>query len=77
MSSRFSLICETIHCFGKHSVTVGTVNSEQEAREWKLEQDKNGKRPPLQADDPVRNCPVVRCPLKKQPPRFEYHEISE
>lgn len=77
MSSRFELVCETIHCFGKHSVTMGTADSEQEAREWKSRQVKNPKRPSLQANDPVRNCPVVRCPLKKQPPRFEYFEVTE
>ena len=77
MSSRFQLICESIHCFGKHSIKLGSVDSEQEALDWKLEQQRIGKRPALQADDPIRNCPVVRCPLKKQSPRFDYQEITE
>ncbi len=77
MSTRFELICESIHCFGKHIAILGTVATEKEARDWKKDQTESGARLPLQENDPIRNCPVVRCPLKKQPPRFDYREVSD
>lgn len=74
MSIRFDLVCEYIHCFGKHTVTLGSTDSEVEAKLWQEQQTQTGSRPPLTDNDPSRACPVVRCPLKRQTPRFDYHE---
>ena len=70
MSEQFNLMCEYIHCFGKHSFSVGSVESENEANIWLAKHKQSAFRPSLPADDPIRTCPVARCPFKKQIPRL-------
>ncbi len=77
MSSYYLLECETMHCFGKHTSRVGTAESEQEAIDWKNKLTENNKRPPLPKSDPIRSCPVVRCPLKLQTPRISYRKVEK
>ncbi|MBU2513537.1 hypothetical protein KJ966_19520 [bacterium] len=74
MSGQFRLQCEYIHCFGKRIIEVGVANSEEEARIWQQKQ--TGKRASLTEDDPIKSCPVVRCPLKLQIPRYVFLEVE-
>ncbi len=73
MSGQFRLRCEYIHCFGKRVIEMGFAESEEEARVW--QQEHTGKRASLTEDDPIKICPVVRCPLKLQIPRYIFQEM--
>lgn len=75
MSEEFKLMCDYIHCFGKHSFSVGLVESEDEANTWLEEKRQSGFRPSLPKDDPIRTCPVARCPFKKQIPRLSIRKV--
>jgi len=77
MSTHFNLTCEYIHCFGKHTVNVGFVDQEKEAVAWKEKMRESSKKPSLSRDDPIRTCPVVRCPLKTQTPRYDFQAIED
>lgn len=77
MSKKIELQCETIHCFGRVTTKMGTVTSQEEAREWFEDQRTNYKRSLLPESDPIRTCPVVRCPMKMQVPRYSSREIPE
>ena len=76
MLIEFNVTCEYIHCFGKHRVELGVVETEAEARDWQQQLQHSAKKPSLSADDPIRTCPVVRCPLKKQTPRYGYEKVT-
>jgi hypothetical protein len=76
MSTRYDLTCEYIHCFGKHTLALGSVAIEEEAALWKEKQIRSGSGPSLPENDPIRVCPVIGCPLKRQVPRFDYQKIT-
>ena len=73
---QYVLECETIHCFGRHISRVGVVDNEEEAAKWKKDLEESGKKPSLPKNDPIRSCPVVRCPLKRQIPRYRYRLVD-
>lgn len=77
MSSHYDLICEYIHCFGKTKIKLGEAITLSEAEEWKKEKSGSNYKPSLPENDPIRTCPVVRCPLKKQTPQFGFSEIED
>ncbi len=74
MSDRYKLQCEYIHCFGIKTLDMGIAESKTEAVQWQKEH--TGTRPSLPSDDPIKSCPVVRCPLKKQLPRYVFRGIE-
>lgn len=77
MAAQFRLKCETIHCFGKKISDVGSVESREEAELWRDELETGKKKTFFPNEDPVRTCPVVRCPLKLQKPRYDFIEVDE
>ena len=74
MPKPFKLTCETIHCFGKKSHDLGNVETREEAQLWVEDRTQNYKRSQLPEEEPIRSCPVVRCPFKLQEPRFSFEE---
>ncbi len=74
MSSQYRLTCEYIHCVGKRVIKMGFADSKEEAKLWQQKQ--SGKRTKLPEDDPIRTCPVVRCPMKLQHPRYIIQEVD-
>lgn len=76
MSTQYQLVCEYMHCKGIHAQVVKTVETEAEARAWVEHQRNGGNRPKMSADDPIRTCPVVRCPLKHPIPRYSFKPIN-
>ncbi len=74
MPTQFKLTCETIHCFGKKNHDLGNTETKEEAQRWVEDRQQHYKRSLLPEDDPIRSCPVVRCPFKLQDPRFSYEE---
>ena len=76
MAVQFQLLCEYMHCKGIHTQVVSTVATEMEALEWVEHQRNGGKRPKRSEDDPIRTCPVVRCPLKLPVPRYSFKRIE-
>ena len=74
MDGAFELICEFVHCRGRHTVVLGKAASEDEARRWV--EARRADVEALQRLDPNGDCPVACCALRGQPPRCGYRPAA-
>jgi hypothetical protein len=73
---RFELLWGYRHCFGQTAYHAGYAASEAEAQRWVQRQPLGSAMRDLPAEEPIRRCPVVACPGKRQRPWFGFRAVA-
>ena len=74
-AEKYELQYGCMHCVGRTVYSAGTVDTEEQARDWVTA--RTGTRPDhpgIPDDDPIRWCPVQHCHMKRQKPWFGYRK---
>jgi hypothetical protein len=74
---RFELLWGYCHCFGKTTYHAGFAASEAEARRWVQTQPCGMVMREIPVSEPLRRCPVVSCPGKRQRPWFGFRAVTQ
>jgi len=75
-AEKYELQYGYMHCVGRTVYSAGTVDTEEQARDWVAARTDIGPdHPGIPDDDPIRWCPVRHCHMKRQKPWFAYRKL--